>query len=86
MMRDLPLVLHNDLLRRASTPLSVEVDPQLDTSSFAPGPRSIPWTTEDGETHAICEMAAGFPRVLLPRIGIIRVIDEEGHLRGTVAR
>jgi hypothetical protein len=85
MMRDLSAVLHNDLHRRASTPLIVDVDPRLDTSSFSPRPRSIPWTTEDGETHAICEMDGEFPRVLLPRIGIIRVLDDLGHLRGTVA-
>lgn len=77
--------MHNDLHRRASLPLIVDVDPQLDTTNFTPGPRAIPWTTEDGETHAICEMDGGFPRVLLPRIGIIRVSDELGHIHGTVA-
>ena len=84
-MREPPAVLHNDLHRRASIPLVVDVDPQLDTTSFTPGSQAIPWTTEDGETHAICEMEGGFPRVLLPRIGIIRVIDDHGHIRGTVA-
>ena len=79
------VVSESSLHQRASLPLVIDVDPQMDFGSFNPGPEAIPWTTEDGETHAICEMEGGFPRVLLPNIGIIRVIDEAGHVRGTVA-
>lgn len=84
-MPDMAVVSEINLHRRAALPLVVDVDPQMDFGSFNPGPQAIPWTTEDGETHAICEMEHGFPRVLLPNIGIIRVIDEAGHVRGTVA-
>jgi hypothetical protein len=73
-----------DLHRRAAELLVIDVDPALDPSSFTASPEAIPWTTEDGETHAICEMEGGFPRVLLPNIGIIRVVDDAGHVRGTV--
>lgn len=75
----------SSLHQRAALPLVIDVDPQMDFGSFMPGLQAIPWTTEDGETHAICEMVGGFPRVLLPNIGIIRVINEAGHVRGTVA-
>ncbi len=84
-MPDMADLSEINLQRRAALPLVVDVDPQMDFGSFIPGPQAIPWTTEDGETHAICEMEGGFPRVLLPNIGIIRVIDEAGHVRGTVA-
>jgi hypothetical protein len=72
------------LLRRAALPLVIDVDPLMDPSTFNPGPQAIPWKTEDGETHAICEMYDGLPRVLLPHIGIIRVIDQSGNIRGVV--
>lgn len=84
-MHDMAVDSESSLHRRAALPLVVDVDPQMDFGSFNPGPQAIPWTTEDGETHAICEMEGGLPRVLLPNIGIIRVIDEAGHVRGTVA-
>ncbi len=73
------------LRRRALEPLVVEVDPQLDPTCFTVGPEAVPWTTDDGQTHAICEMAGGFPRILFPHIGIIRVVDETGHVRATIA-
>lgn len=84
-MPDTPMVAELDLYRRAAFPLLIDVQPELDAQHFIVGPRSIPWKTEDGETHAICEMEGGFPRVLLPNIGIIRVMDETGQVRGTVA-
>jgi hypothetical protein len=84
MTHDMAGVSEINLHQRAALPLVVNVDPQLDFDTFTPGPQAIPWTTEDGETHAICEMQGGFPRVLLPNIGIIRVIDEAGHVQGTV--
>lgn len=83
-MREIPVDSENALHQRASFPLVIEVDSTLDVENFSPGPRAIPWTTDDGLTHAICEMQGGFPRVLLPKIGIIRVIDEAGHVHGTV--
>lgn len=83
-MHDMPVVSESSLHRRAALPLVVDVDPQMDVGSFNPGPQAIPWTTEDGETHAICEIESGFPRVLLPNIGIIRVINEAGHVQGIV--
>lgn len=72
------------LLQQASQALVIDVDPGLDVLNLTPGPQAIPWTTEDGETHAICEMHNGLPQVLLPRIGIIRVIDAAGKIQGTV--
>src|SRR5262245_30845545 len=79
------MVAETNLYRRAAHSLTIDVDQTLDTGCFIVGPEAIPWKTEDGETHAICEMAGDFPRVLLPNIGIIRVIDQDGHVRGTVA-
>ena len=79
------MVAETNLFRRAALALTIEVDCALDPKSFVVGPEAIPWKTEDGEIHAICEMDGGLPRVLLPNIGIIRVIDEAGQVRGTVA-
>lgn len=87
-MRGVSMVAESNLDHlhgRAALPLVIDVDPALDPRSFTVGPRAIPWKTEDGEIHAICEMDGGLPRVLLPNIGIIRVIDESGQVRGTVA-
>ncbi|MBK9262806.1 MAG: hypothetical protein IPM54_23755 [Polyangiaceae bacterium] len=81
----MPLAQEASLHRRAAEQLVIDVDPALDPESFAVKPDAIPWTTDDGDTHAICEMDNGFPRVLLPRVGIIRVVDEAGHVRGTVS-
>lgn len=83
-MNDVPIVLETNLQRRAAFVLSIDVDPTLDTTRFVVEPPAIPWKTEDGEIHAICEMHGGFPRILLPRIGIVRVVDESGQVHGTV--
>ena len=83
-MRAVSVAPDVSLVRRAAEPLVIDIDESLDTTSFSVGPDAIAWTTEDGEIHAICEMASGLPRVLLPNIGIIRVVDETGHVRGTV--
>jgi len=84
-MRTASHLLKDTLLQRASQQLVVEVDASLDVSHLTPGPDAVPWTTEDGETHAICEKHNGLPRVLLPQIGIIRVTDAAGKVIGTVS-
>jgi hypothetical protein len=83
-MRTAANILKDTLLQRAQSPLVIEIDPSLDVSNLTPGPDAVPWTTEDGETHAICEKYNDLPQVLLPRIGIIRVTDDSGKMVGTV--
>lgn len=79
------MLVDTPLYRRAAFVPTVDVDPALDVGNFAIGPDAIPWKTEDGEIHAICDFEAGLPRVLLPRIGILRVVNEAGHVHGVVA-
>lgn len=83
-MYNTPILSKDKLLQQASQSLVIDVDPSLDVSNLTTGPQAIPWMTEDGETHAICEKQNGLPRVLLPRIGIIRVTDGAGKIHGTV--
>lgn len=83
-MQITPQISKDTFLQRAAQTLVIDVDPSLNVENFTIHPQAIPWTTEDGETHAICEKHNELPRVLLPHIGIIRVMDEAGKIHGTV--
>lgn len=84
-MNDVPTASETNLQQRSAFVPTINVDSTLDPTQFVVEPPAIPWKTEDGEIHAICEMHGGFPRILLPRIGIVRVIDASGRVEGTVA-